>query len=175
MKHTSADLLEFEELKKLVGRYVSGPFGRLELERVEPITDREALETALAEVAEAIEFLRLASKPPLTGLVDTTAAIQKLRIEGAGLDGKEIADVTLFLDRTTEVRSLLLREAKRFPKLAERAEGLADFRSLLREVSGKVLPNGSLADHASVALNRLRRDKERQQRQIHESLEKFLR
>ncbi len=175
MKHTSADLLEFEELKRLVGRYVSGPLGRLELERVEPITDKAVLESALGEVAEAVEFLRLASKPPLTGLVDTTAAIQKLRIEGAGLDGKEIADVTTFLDRTTEVRSLLLGEAKRFPKLAERGGGLADFRSLLRDVSGKVLPNGSVADHASVALNRLRRDKEKQQRQIHESLERFLR
>jgi DNA mismatch repair protein MutS2 len=108
-------------------------------------------------------------------LVDTTAAIQKLRIEGAGLDGKEIADVTTFLDRTTEVRSLLLGESRRFPKLAERGGGLADFRSLLRDVAGKVLPNGSLADHASVALNRLRRDKEKQQRQIHESLERFLR
>ena len=175
MKHTSAGLLEFEELKRLVGRYVSGPFGRLELERLEPITDQAILESALAEVAEAVEFLRLASKPPLTGLVDTTAAIQKLRIEGAGLDGKEIADVSTFLDRTTEVRSLLLGEAKRFPLLGERASGLADFRPLLRDVAGKVLPNGSVADHASVALNRLRRDKEKQQRQIHESLERFLR
>ncbi len=175
MKHTSADLLEYEELKRLVGRYVSGPLGRLELERVEPITDKERLESALAEVAEAIDYLRLASKPPLTGLVDITAAVQRLRIEGAGLDGKEIADLTIFLDRTTEVRNLLLGEAKRFPRLAERAGGFADFRSLLRDVSGKVLPNGSVADHASVALNRVRRDKEKQQRQIHESLERFLR
>ena len=105
MKHTSADILEFEELKRLVGRYVSGPLGRLELERVEPITDQAILESVLTEVAEAVEFLRLASKPPLTGLVDTTEAIQKLRIEGAGLDGREIADVTAFLDRTTEVRA----------------------------------------------------------------------
>src|SRR3954471_14561136 len=134
MKHTSAELLEYEDMKRLIGRYVSGPLGRLELERVEPSTDQAALESALAEVAEATDFLRLASKPPLTGLVDTTQSIQKLRIEGAGLDGKEIADITAFLDRTTEVRALLLGEAKRFPKLADRAVGLADFRSLLREV-----------------------------------------
>src|SRR5437660_9923578 len=103
MKHTSADLLEFEELKKLVGRYVSGPLGRLELERLEPVSDRALLEEALAEVAEAVEFVRLASRPPLTGLVDITTAVQKLRIEGAGLEAKEIADLTLFLDRTNEV------------------------------------------------------------------------
>ncbi len=33
MKHTSADLLEFEELKRLLGRYVAGPLGRGELDR----------------------------------------------------------------------------------------------------------------------------------------------
>ncbi len=175
MKHTSADLLEFAELKKLVGRYVSGPMGRLELEKLEPVSDRALLEECLAEVSEAIEFVRLASKPPLTGLVDITAAVQKLRIEGAGLEAKEIADLVTFLDRTTDVRSLLLSESRRFPRLGESAAGLGDFRPLLRDISGKVLPDGSVADHASVALNRLRRDKEKQQRQIHESLERFLR
>ena len=35
---------------------------------------------------------------------------------------------------------------------------MADFRDVLREIEGKILPNGSVADHASVALNRLRRD-----------------
>ena len=40
---------------------------------------------------------------------------------------------------------------------------------------GKILPDGTVADHASVALHRLRRDIERQQRQIQKSLERFLR
>ena len=51
---------------------------------------------------------------------------------------------------------------------------MADFRGLLREIGGKVLPNGSIADDASVALHRLRRDIERQQKSIHQSLERFL-
>ena len=51
---------------------------------------------------------------------------------------------------------------------------MADFRGLLREIGGKVLPNGSIADDASVALNRLRRDIDKQQRSIHQSLERFL-
>ncbi len=51
---------------------------------------------------------------------------------------------------------------------------MADFRGLLREIGGKVLPNGSIADDASVALHRLRRDIERQQKNVHQSLERFL-
>ena len=51
---------------------------------------------------------------------------------------------------------------------------MADFRGLLREIGGKVLPNGLIADDASVALHRIRRDIDRQQRSIHQSLERFL-
>jgi len=45
---------------------------------------------------------------------------------------------------------------------------------LLRDLDGKILPDGSVADNASVALHRLRRDMERQKKSIQESLERFL-
>ena len=45
----------------------------------------------------------------------------------------------------------------------------------MKDLEGKILPDGSVADHASVALARLRRDIERQKRSIQESLERFLR
>jgi DNA mismatch repair protein MutS2 len=46
---------------------------------------------------------------------------------------------------------------------------------MLRDLAGKILPDWTLADDASVALHRLRRDIERQQKQIQISLEHFLR
>ena len=44
-----------------------------------------------------------------------------------------------------------------------------------QDLEGKILPDGTVADHASVALGRLRRDIERQKKSIQESLERFLR
>ncbi len=175
MRHTSSEMLEFPQLKTLLARFVSSPLGRAELEKIEPISDRKTLEDALAELTEAVEFHRLVERLPLGGTVDPTIPVQKLRIEGAGLDGKEIADLITFLDRTTDIRNSLLAEERRFPILAKRGESLGDFRSVLRDVTGKILPNGLLADTASVALNRLRREMEKQRRHIHESLERFLR
>src|SRR4029077_20160298 len=46
---------------------------------------------------------------------------------------------------------------------------------MAHELSGKILPGGTLADHASVALGRLRRDAEKQRQSIQQSLERFLR
>src|SRR5258708_40210770 len=64
---------------------------------------------------------------------------------------------------------------ERFPRLGKRAQSIGEFRQLLRDLEGKILPDGSVADNASVALNRLRREIERQKKNIHESLERFLR
>ena len=171
----SLDLLDYPQLKELIARYVAGPLGRAELERLGPTTEREPLEDTLAEVREAVDFARTSPKLPLGGLVDSTMPVQKLRIEGAGLDGREIADLIVFLERASEVRTALLEARDRYPRLAARAGQIGEFRALLRDISGKILPNGSVPDHASVALNRLRREIEKQQRHIQESLERFVR
>src|SRR5439155_2864721 len=63
MKTTSADLLEFEALKTLLARFIASPLGRAELDRVEPASDRAALLATLAEVDEAIQYLKSAAQP----------------------------------------------------------------------------------------------------------------
>ena len=49
------------------------------------------------------------------GLPDTEAAVQKLRIEGASLDPKEIFDLFALLDRAADAKSVLTAAAERFP------------------------------------------------------------
>jgi len=160
--------------------------GQRELEKVSPHTDRDRLVADLAEAGEAIAYLRLAARPQpaargaairidFNGLPDVEAAVHKLRIEGASLDPREIFDVFSLLDRAADAKSLLTAAAERFPRLGTRAQTIGDFRALLKELDGKILPDGSVADHASVALARLRRDIERQKKSIQESLERFLR
>ncbi|MBC7926231.1 MAG: Smr/MutS family protein [Bryobacteraceae bacterium] len=172
---TSSQLLEWEELKELLGRFIAGPLGRLELEKLQPVADRAWLEAALAELTEAIEFTRTSGRPPLSAAADCSFSVAKLRIEGAGLDGEEIALLATFLEQATETRSLISAESGQFPLLAKRAERMGDFRSLVREITGKILPNGLVSDDASVALSRLRREIEKQGRNIQQSLERFLR
>src|SRR5260370_26714011 len=186
MKQTSADLLELEDLRELVGRYVGSPMGKAELEKVSPHSDRARLEASFAELREAIDYQRVATIPESSsrgdavrlrfgGLPACRIAVQKIRIEGASLEGTEIFELAALLDRAADIRSNLLAASDHFPKLAALAGSLGEFRALLDDLTGKILPDGSLADHASVALNRLRRSIERQQRDIQESLERFLR
>jgi DNA mismatch repair protein MutS2 len=183
---TSAEVLEYESLRQLVGRYISSPLGRRELEKAEPHTDRDRLVADLAEAGEAVNYLRLAARPQpaargaairvdFGGLPDTEPAVHKLRIEGASLDPKEMYEVFLLLDRAADAKSVLSAASERFPRLGARAQTIGDFRALLKDLEGKILPDGTVADSASVALARLRRDIERQKKAIQESLERFLR
>ncbi len=186
MKQSSSELLEFDALLALLGRFVSSELGRRELRQVAPSSDRGALEATHKATAEAIEYVQTASRPQTTArgaasrirfesLPDAEQAARKLAIEGVSLESKEILDLTALLERASEIRMLLIASAERFPLLGKQALRIGEFRDLLRELSGKILPDGTVADHASVALNRLRRDMEKQQRLIQESLEKFIR
>ncbi|MDP9113055.1 MAG: Smr/MutS family protein [Acidobacteriota bacterium] len=182
----SEPVLEFEALRALVGRYVRSALGRGELEQVAPSGDRAAIETALAEDAEGIDYLRASSQPQpasrgaairinFSNIADPASAVARLRIEGATLEAQEIYELTRLLDLAAEARGVLVSAGQRFPRLSAYGADIADLRELAHELSGKILPGGLLADHASVALGRLRRDIEKQRQSIHHSLERFLR
>ncbi len=172
---TSAEVLEFEPLRQVLGRYVASPLGRRELGKVAPHADQERLSADLAEAGEAIEYLRLAARPQpaargaairidFGSVPDVEASVHKLRIEGASLDPKEIFAVFALLDTAADAKSVLTAAAERFPRLGRRAQTIGDFRGLLKDLEGKILPDGTVSDHASVALARLRRDIERQKK-----------
>ena len=154
MKQSSSELLEFDALLALLGRFVSSELGRRELRQVAPSSDRAALEAIHRATAEAIEYVQTASRPQTTArgaaarirfesLPDAEQAASKLAIEGVSLEAKEILDLTALLERASEIRMLLSASSERFPLLGRQALRIGEFRDLLRELSGKILPDGT--------------------------------
>jgi DNA mismatch repair protein MutS2 len=179
-------VLEFEQLRALLARYLRSPIGRAQLDALEPVSDRDAIESALADTSEALEYYRAASSPQAASRGsavrlrfdfdgDPAVLAARLRIEGLTLDGVEIFQLTRLLDVASEARTAILAGAAKYPRLAAHASQIGELREIANEIRGKVLPDGSLADDASVALARLRREAERQRKQIEQSLERFMR
>src|SRR5579863_7247812 len=150
-------VLEFEALRELLGRYVRSPLGRAGLAAVAPVADRAAIETALADTAEAIAYLRTASQPQPAARgaairirfdlpVDPAPAVARLRIEGATLEATEILELARMLDLASEAGAPAVAAAGEFPPLAGPAAPMADLRGLVAQLRGKILPDGSLAD-----------------------------
>jgi DNA mismatch repair protein MutS2 len=186
LQNFSADLIEFEALRQLLGRFVRSQLGRDELEKVVPQSGRTALESTLADVAEAIGYLRASQQPQAASrgaairvrfdsIPDISASLPMLRIEGTSLEPVQLLEFTRLLEQAGEIRSVLNVAAEKYPRLGAKAAAITDSRALLRDLRGKILPDATVADDASVALHRLRRDIEKQQKQIQISLERFLR
>jgi DNA mismatch repair protein MutS2 len=177
--HTSSRLLEFEALRDLIAGYTASPLGRGRIAELQPSLDRSWIENQQQLTAEVREYRRVGGRFEFAGLPEVKKLIEKSRITGAALETTEIRDVVLIADRASE-----WREVVRQPPAAMRSDwtavvalsaGIEDFTNLLRHFRGKILPDGTLDDRASPELSRIRREIEKQKRQIQESLRGYLR
>ena len=177
--HSSSRLLEFETLRDLLAGYASSPLGKRRIAELLPSLDRTWIETQQQLTTEIREYRRVGGRFEFAGLPEVQKLIEKSRIGGAALETTEIRDVVLVADRASE-----WREIARQPPAAMRSAwtavealsaGIQDFTGFLRSFHNKILPDGTLDDRASPELSRIRRDTEKQKRQIQESLRGYLR
>ena len=179
LTHTSSRLLEFETLRDLLSGYASSPLGKRRIAELLPSLDRAWIETQQQLTTEIREYRRVGGRFEFAGLPEAGKLIEKSRIAGAALETSEIRDVVLVADRAAEWREIV-----RQPPAAMRSEwttvdalsaGIQDFTSFLRAFRNKILPDGTLDDRASPELSRIRREIEKQKRQIQDSLRSYLR
>jgi DNA mismatch repair protein MutS2 len=177
--HTSSRLLEFETLRDLLTGYASSPLGQRRIAELLPSLDHAWIETQQQLTTEIREYRRVGGRFEFAGLPEVRKLIEKARIAGAALETSEIRDVVLVADRAAE-----WLEIERQPPAAMRSEwtavaalsaGIQDFTGFLRSFRNKILPDGTLDDRASPELSRIRREIEKQKRQIQESLRGYLR
>ena len=177
--HTSSRLLEFETLRDLLAGYASSPLGQRRIAELLPSLDHAWIETQQQLTIEIREYRRVGGRFEFAGLPEVRKLIEKSRIAGAALETTEIRDVVLVADRGAEWREIV-----RQPPAAMRSDwaavaalsaGIQDFTGFLRAFRNKILPDGTLDDRASPELSRIRREIEKQKRQIQESLRGYLR
>ena len=177
--HASSRLLEFETLRDLLAGYASSSLGQRRIAELLPSLDRAWIETQQRLTTEIREYRGVGGRFEFAGLPEVQKLIEKSRIAGAALETSEIRDVVLVADRAAEWREIV-----RQPSAAMRSEwtavaalsaGIQDFTAFLRSFRNKILPDGTLDDRASPELSRIRREIEKQKRQIQESLRGYLR
>lgn len=189
----SRDVLEFPAVVELLRHYLSGPISGPRIERVAPQTDLARIRRDLELAGEAREYLRESTRPGLGGLLEPSALLDQLRVEGVALEALEIrallelARAALDVYRTfapgagqashlAPARSSSdAKSAPPTPRLEELARSIADFRSLVAELGGKINPDGTVESSASTELGRVRRAIERARAEIQSSLERTLR
>lgn len=188
LQHSSARVLEFEPLRDLVRGYASSPLGQARVAALQPMADRAWIERQHRLTAEVRQFLKTGARFEFSGLTDVRRLLDKARIQGAALETEELRNILVIADRADEWTAVAKNPPAQmrapehaegsgslWPTVAELSRGIADFSDFLRYFRNKILPDGTLDDHASPELSRIRREAEKQRRHIQQSLQGYLR
>jgi DNA mismatch repair protein MutS2 len=180
VEHTDFAALEWEPLLALVAGFAASPVGRHAILDLRPSTDESWITHQHQLTGELRLVLAEQISVPLGGLFDPTQLAAKAQIPGAALEANELQAVARLANDVASWQSLLqsppARLAGKLPGLSTLSSALTtSLRPLAESIERKIQPDGSLADDASPELGRIRRDQERQQRLIEESLRAALR
>ena len=185
--------LEWQPLLALVAGFSASPVGRAAILDLQPSTDEEWIGRQHQLTGELRLMLAEQLSIPLGGLFDPTQLAAKAQIPGAALEANELQAVARLANDVASWQSLLQSPPARLvgklyglsqlsssrtgaPNDRSSSLGLSgSLRPLAESIERTIQPDGSLADNASPELGRIRREQERQQRVIEESLRATLR
>jgi len=181
VEHADTLALEWEPLLAFVAGYSYSRVGREAILNLRPSTDQAWAIRQHQLWSEVRLLLQEQVSIPLGGLLDPTQLAAKAQIPGAALEAAELQAVARLAHDVGAWQALLreppARLADKLPGLVELSSPLAgsSLKPLAESIERKIMPDGTLADDASPELNRIRREQERQQRAIEESLRSALR
>ncbi|MGC2635917.1 MAG: Smr/MutS family protein [Acidobacteriaceae bacterium] len=174
--------LEWDKFVAFLGGYTQSALGRAWIAALIPSSDRDWIARQHVVVAEMRLLSGGGSAVPVTrSLFDPSDLLAKARIEGVALESEELRALIALADEiaawTDLIRTPPESAAERIPELTALSQPLlaTHLRPLTDALREKILPDGTLADDASPELRRIRREMERQQRAIEESLRAALR
>jgi len=181
VEECSCEALEWARLLELVASFAHSSVARAWLLAMKPSRDILWIDRQHTLSSEMRLLLGQGISPSLGGLFDPTQLTDKARIQGALLEPEEIRDLLFLVDNITTWQALIESPPE---SVAAQLTGLktlsalpagAQLANLTRSLRSRLNPDGSLSDDASPDLRRIRREMDRQQRVIEESLRSTLR
>jgi DNA mismatch repair protein MutS2 len=172
--------LEWEALLALCSSFAASPVGRQAILDLKPSTDEAWIASQHQLTGELRLLLEEQTSIPVGGLFDPTQQATKAQIHGAALEADELQAIARLANDVASWQALLqsppARLLGKLPGLSQLSSALTgSLRPLAESIERTIQPDGSLADNASPELGRIRREQERQKKQIEESLRATLR
>jgi DNA mismatch repair protein MutS2 len=147
--------LEYPRLRTLLAGQTQSEPGKLRAEHLLPLSEQAAVEIALTEVDEALEWLSDGQSPGLGGCRNLTEILVSVRAEGSLLAADDLLKVTQSLQAMRDCSDFFRRDERQglLLKLAAEIVPLSELQRRLRE---SIDPHGDLLDSASFELGDLR-------------------
>lgn len=180
LAESSATALEWPRLREYLASRTFSPLGRAWVMALEPSSDLVWIEAQQERTEEMRALYNSGGSFDFHGLFDPAEMLEKSRIEGSALEPLEILSLITVVERVAAWRSLIFNPAQNREEITALANlslpiREANLEPLLRQLRGKIEPDGSISDDASPELRRIRRAMAQQHRAIEESLRRSLR
>jgi DNA mismatch repair protein MutS2 len=175
MSRTAEDILEFDRLRELLRRRTTCVPGRRAIDALSFSTDRAALDSVFALIAEAIAYRYDGSEMGFGSVADPDAWIKELESSAAMLTPAQLLTVASLADTVASLRESFRNTSAKFSLLSARAGAVADLRHLALAIRRAVLPNGEISDDATPELKRIRVSMGRTRDTVQKTLERILR
>ena len=165
--------IEFPAALDQVSQYAVTPQGAARVRSLRPSADRPTIESALSRVAAYAARLSAGDDLEPAVFPDAAGPLERLRLDGAVLDGSELVVLAKVLGASRVVGAKLRRASREAPSLALlAAEPLPDEPA--KQLERSLDEDGRVKDEASRELARLRRELVEVRRQIVATLERLL-
>ena len=175
MSRRAEEILEFDKLRELLRLRTTCAPGRRFVDGLEVGGRHDALKAGFALIREAREWLRLGRELGFGTLADPAGWMERLEAPGAVLEAADFLDAGSLLETAAWLRQQFREEAAKFPLLAGRCAGIADFRDTQGAIRRCILPNGEISDDASSTLRRIRTSVQQTRDSIQKTLKQILR
>ena len=168
--------LEFDRIIEAVETHALTPLGAEALSQLRPLTDPDAVRTALAQTSETVRFMAANGPVPLEAPDDLNKILASLAIEAQPLEPNQLLALVTFLGSVERV-SLKVTAASGgpYPALSTIVNGRATWESEAADVGKKIDASGEVSDDASPQLKAIRSRLRKQRNRLRGNLEAYLR
>ncbi|WP_347490790.1 endonuclease MutS2 [Desulfoscipio sp. XC116] len=166
--------LEFNKVKEKLALFAASEPGRELIYNLIPYGHRDEIVTALEEVTEGRELLRLDPTARLDGWNDVRQQARRSE-RGALLDPQELWHVLQTLMACRHIKSFFSERQDRYVRLNEIAQGLGNFKEPEKRIASAIAPGGEVLDRASERLFNIRRRLTAGQQRIKDRLNEIIR
>jgi DNA mismatch repair protein MutS2 len=149
--------IEFDAVRRILQRFCSCSLGKALAARISPSRHPQVIQQWLDQVSQMIRALRDVGLPPLGGVTDISAALERAHPSG-GASGEDFAAIASTLEGAANVRKYLHGLPEELDALHALAEGVGEFTGEVQAIRSVVGPDGQVLDEASHRLTALRRE-----------------
>ena len=155
MNNKMLQRLEYDRIKERVMENAVSYLGRQHVEKMEPMTDLNAIRKALDETAEAHTLLMQGASVPLPSL-QGIEPVRSLLGTGYMFNESDFTHTLLFLRSCAQLRKYMIAKSEIAPTVSGYAASMHDLDKLRSEIE-RCIRNGRVADEASKDLSKIRK------------------